>query len=67
MSRTTPLNQRTLSKIFMFLHQRASHDNKAVSARWHQAERRFHNHHMPYFRGRTSANWHNSYTAGGWL
>lgn len=65
MKRKIPLNKKTLGKIFYYLHKRASHGNDSVSARWKQAERRFHKHHMPTDRG--SANWINTYTLHRWI
>ena len=65
MKRKIPLNEKTLGKIFMYLHHRASHGNDTVAARWKQAERRFEQHHMPSDRG--SVNWINKYTAHRWI
>ena len=53
---------RILSKIFLYIHNRAAHGNTVVSARWKQAERRFRKQHIPI--DRCTARWHNKFIAG---
>jgi hypothetical protein len=61
MAHIRPLNERTLGKIFMYLHTKSCHSNHVIEKRWEQAARRFEQQHMPTARGNTQ--WINTYTA----
>jgi hypothetical protein len=61
MAHTRLLNERTLGKIFMYLHTKSCHSNPVIQKRWQQAALRFEQHHMPTDRGNTR--WINKYTA----
>jgi hypothetical protein len=63
-----PANQRTLIKIFGYLHGYASHGTKAMYKRWKSAERRFMNRHMADAGGhRNTCRFVNEYTAHRWM
>lgn len=65
---TLPVNQRTLIKIFGYLHGYASHGVKSMYKRWKPAERRFMNQHMADAgRRRNTCRFVNEYTAHRWM
>ena len=65
---TLPANQRTLVKIFGYLHGYSSHGVAAMSKRWRSAERRFMNRHMANAGGsRNTCRFVNEYTAHKWM
>lgn len=62
-----PVNQRTLRKIFGYLHGYAGHGVKVMRTRWRPAEQRFGRRHMPYAWGRSTCRFVNTYTAHRWI
>lgn len=61
-----PVNQRTLIKIFHYLHGYAGHGVKAMTRRWRTAERRFQQRHTPV-NTRITSQFVNNYTAHKWM
>ena len=63
---TLPVNQRTLIKIFGYLHSYAGHGVKAMAQHWRLAERRFQQRHTPV-NTRVTSQFVNNYTAHRWM
>ena len=63
-----PVNQRTLIKIFGYLHGYAGHGVEVMQKRWKAAERRFMNRHMADAGvRRNTCRFVNEYTAHRWM
>ena len=61
-----PVNQRTLIKIFNYLHGYAGHGVKVMAQRWRPVERRFQKRHTPV-NTRITSQFVNNYTAHRWM
>jgi hypothetical protein len=61
-----PVNQRTLIKIFGYLHGYAGHGTRVMRQRWRPAEHRFQMRHMPVT-SRSTSQFVNEYTAHRWM
>ena len=61
-----PVNQRTLRKIFSYIHNYAGHGTRVMAQRWRPAEHRFQLRHMPVTT-RSTCRFVNEYTAHRWM
>lgn len=61
-----PVNQRTLIKIFNYLHGYAGHGVKVMAQRWRPVERRFQQRHTPV-NTRITSQFVNKHTAHKWM